>query len=672
LIALPYKTKAPVQKDWQKTRLGFGDLRRLFPRGEAKNVGILLGAASGGVIDCDLDCEEAFRAWPFIMPDTPWIFGRASRPQSHLLYRSDVLEKPLRFRDVDGAVLVELRGDNHQTIAPPSTHPSGEAITWVDGFEGDPAHVELAELQRAVGELAAASLLARHWPHRGGRQDAAMALAGGLLRAGWSQERVENLVEAAAVAARDEEFEKRKGAVARTAGAIEKGGHVTGWPSLATLLGKEVVDRAQQWLGINDAAPAVPDNKVGTLLTEVQPEQVSWLWSARVPFRKLAIIDGDPGLGKSTLALALAAAVTRGRPLPGDDRHSAPAGAVLMSAEDGLSDTIRPRLDAAEADLARIVALDKVPASDGPGFRLPVLPLDVGYIRQAARRVSAKLVIIDPLAAYLGHETNTHRDQDIRRALFPLAELAQETGAAVIVVRHLNKATGSSPLYRGGGSIGIIGAARSGLLVARDPDNPDKRVLASTKCNLAKLPPSIAFELSTAENGALRVLWGADSSHTAETLLAVPRDEGDRDAVQEAVEALKSILKDGAMPAADVMKEARRAGISDRTIDRAKALAGIRTSREGFGSAGRWVWTLRPAEMPTMKRQAAIERQPLGAGALWTGDPAVEAENSEIPNVSAIERQSPIERQDHRAPSQLALYEDPETPPADEMRETLI
>src|SRR5207244_1306509 len=120
----------------------------------------------------------------------------------------------------------------------------------------------------------------------------------------------------------------------------------------------------------------------------------------------------------------------------------------------------------------------------GKEKRLPMLPVDVGYIQAAVERMKALLVIIDPLTAYLGSDTNAHKDTDCRRALFPLAKMGADTGAAVVVIRHLNKGSGSNPLYRGGGSIGIIGAARSGLLVARDPDNPDKRVLASTKCNL--------------------------------------------------------------------------------------------------------------------------------------------------------------------------------------------
>jgi hypothetical protein len=343
-----------------------------------------------------------------------------------------------------------------------------------------------------------------------------------------------------------------------------------------------------------------PELALGTVLSTVKAEPVAWLWPSRIPLGKLTILDGDPGLGKSVLTLSLAAAVTRGWAMPLEPREPGdepdvrePAGVVLLNAEDGLEDTIRPRLDAAGADVERVLALDKIP--DGDGFRLPVLPQDMLYIKLAVRRMGAQLVIIDPLTAFLGADTNTHKDQDVRRALYPLAVLAQETGAAVVVVRHLNKAAGSNPLYRGGGSIGIIGAARSGLLVAKDPDNPDRRIVASTKCNLAKLPPSLAFDLGTAANGALRVGWIGESTHTAESLLAAPRDDEDRDAVQEAVEVLMEILAKGPVEAEAVKKDARKAGVSQRTLYRAKAVVKVRSQRLTFGGA--WHWLL-PCQAP--------------------------------------------------------------------------
>jgi hypothetical protein len=327
------------------------------------------------------------------------------------------------------------------------------------------------------------------------------------------------------------------------------------------------------------------------LLSTVQPEHVEWLWQGRIPLGKLTILDGDPGLGKSVLTLDLAARVSRGWEMP-DGTQGKAGGVVLLSAEDGLADTIAPRLAAAGADCSRVLALDSVP--DLGGRRLPSLPLDVPHIADATRRMDAKLVVIDPVMAYLGPEVNSHHDQACRRALFPLARIAEETGAAVLVVRHLNKLVGGSPLYRGGGSIGIIGAARSGLLVARDPDNQDRRVLASTKCNLAKLPPSLSFDLSSGDGGGLRIGWKGESSHTAETLLAAPRDDEDRDAVRDAMEVLQVVLGSGPRSAKEVHTEAHKAGVQSRTLDRAKAALGVKSCRKGFGPNGVWQWSLPP------------------------------------------------------------------------------
>jgi hypothetical protein len=379
----------------------------------------------------------------------------------------------------------------------------------------------------------------------------------------------------------------------------ERDGVAYRWPPVPTDPPDEPGDAYEGPAAVEYKGDPEPDLDVGTLLSTVQPQRVEWLWPGRIPLGKLTILDGDPGLGKSVLSLDLAARVSRGLSMPFEDREPGmdrePGGVVLLSAEDDLEDTIRPRLDAAGADVGRVLALERIP--DGDFHRLPVLPGDLLFLKAAIRRVEAKLVIVDPLTAYLGADTNTHRDQDCRRALHPLAVLAQEKGVAVLVIRHLNKLIGNNPLYRGGGSIALIGAARSGLLVGRDPDNPDRRVLASTKCNLARLPVSLAFDLSLADNGALRVGWIGESPHTAESLLAAPKDDEERGMLQTAQEVLRTILSNGPRAAKDVRREARSAGIADRTLDRAKAALGVKATLIGFGRDGEWRWALpAPAE----------------------------------------------------------------------------
>jgi putative DNA primase/helicase len=228
----------------------------------------------------------------------------------------------------------------------------------------------------------------------------------------------------------------------------------------------------------------------GVLLSEVETEQVSWLWRGWLALGKLSVIDGDPGLGKSATVLDVAARVSTGREFADGTRNEAgPGGVVILSAEDALSDTIKPRLEAAGADLERIASLAMLP--DGSGHeRLLSIPEDLQHLETEIQRMEAKLVIVDPLVAFFSKKVDSHKDQDVRRALAPLAAVAERTGAAVQLVRHLSKGEGKNPVYRGGGSIGIIGAARIGSLVAKDPKDEERRVLAPVKNNLAVLPDS--------------------------------------------------------------------------------------------------------------------------------------------------------------------------------------
>ncbi len=254
-------------------------------------------------------------------------------------------------------------------------------------------------------------------------------------------------------------------------------------------------------------------------------------------FGKLALVDGDPGLGKSAMTLHLAPRVSTGKGFP-DGATCEPAGVVLLSAEDGLADTIRPRLDAAGANVGRILALATMPDKNGHD-RLLSIPEDVPLIEKGVRRVGARLIVVDPLMAFLSGETNSHRDQDVRRVLAPLAGLAERTGACMLAVGNLNKAAADNPLYRGGGSIGIIGAARMAFVVGKDPQDENRRILASTKNNLAKPPKSLLFTLTEAGSGAVRVNWLGESEVSAHQLLATPREEEHVDARSKAVEMLE-------------------------------------------------------------------------------------------------------------------------------------
>ena len=276
--------------------------------------------------------------------------------------------------------------------------------------------------------------------------------------------------------------------------------------------------------------PVVDETTGAVPLTAVTADRVRWLWPGRIPLGKLTLLDGDPGLGKSALLLDLAARITRAHPLPDGSRpdFDGPAGVVILSAEDGLADTIRPRLQAAGADLDRVIALRGV--WNGAHLRWVRLPRDTKEIALAVRDVRARLVVIDPLMAYLDPKVNAYREQSIRAVLGLLATTAERLDLALVIVRHLTKGADGNPLYRGGGSIGVIGAARSGLVV------------------------------------------GAD-----------------RDARAEAIAFLQTLLANGAIPARTVFQTARQAGLAAITVRRAKLDLRVVARKE---SDGRWSWSL--------------------------------------------------------------------------------
>jgi hypothetical protein len=367
--------------------------------------------------------------------------------------------------------------------------------------------------------------------------------------------------------------------------------------------------------------PGEPLTAIVRLLSEVQPETVEWLWRDRIPLRKLTVLDGDPGLGKSTLTLDLAARLSRGAPMP-DGTPGLFGGVVILTAEDGLADTIVPRLEAVGADRSRIVALEGVRLDDSE--HTPTLPDDLPALTEAIAYVRARLVVVDPLVAFLGAAVDSWKDQSIRRALYPLAQLADYTGAAVVAVRHLTKGEGGQALYRGGGSIGIIGAARAGLLVARDPDDAQRRVLAVTKSNLGPEPCSLAFRLEAGPNGAARVAWEGTSPHGAGALLATPSDPETRSELERADDLLRELLADGPLATRELEQAAEAEGISRRTLQRARGRLKTVRQRDGFGPGGRWLVSL-----PTYTATHHKDRQGDGLAVLGGSDGIVSTSASQ-------------------------------------------
>src|SRR5215208_118112 len=324
---------------------------------------------------------------------------------------------------------------------------------------------------------------------------------------------------------------------------------------------------------------------VGTLLADVQAETVEWLWERRIPLGKITVLDGDPDNGKSVLTTDLAARVTTGNPMPyGFGKTFPQAGVVILSAEDGVGDTIRPRFDAAGGDSNKVVIL----GNDDPFGILEDLP----ELERAIKRVGAKLVIVDPIMAFLGENINSNSDKDVRSALKPLKQLAERTGAAIVIVRHLNKTPGGNVLYRGGGSIGIIGAARSGLVVGPHPTDEGLRVLASQKHNLSTPPESLAYQVTSAPNNpdAAVIVYKGVTEMNAKDILKPQVEEQERSVMDEAKDFLREILASGEKPAAEVKSEAESVGVAWGTLKRAKVALGVNPVKRGTV----WYWSLPP------------------------------------------------------------------------------
>jgi hypothetical protein len=323
----------------------------------------------------------------------------------------------------------------------------------------------------------------------------------------------------------------------------------------------------------------------------VEPERVRWLWPGYIPFGKVTVVDGDPGLGKSTILIDIAARISRGCPLPNGKRHR-PMGTVLLMGEDGAADTIVPRLINAEADLTKVAVRDTYTSTKEQEIP-PAFPSDLPRLKEDIIEAQAGLVVIDPVMSYLDPDINSNNDQQVRRALMPLAQLAEQTGAAIVLLRHLNKSTGGSALYRGGGSIGFVGVSRSALILARDPDEPGRVVLASTKSNLGPPPPSLHFRLVGCPNGAAKIDWEGHSNFTAETLMQQqPGNEGEGTAHNEACSFLRDLLGDHLpLLAREVWKQVNEAGHARNTVLRAKNTIGVVVAKARTQD-GAWTWTL--------------------------------------------------------------------------------
>jgi putative DNA primase/helicase len=324
---------------------------------------------------------------------------------------------------------------------------------------------------------------------------------------------------------------------------------------------------------------------------------IAWLWPGRLALGKLAILDGDPGLGKSLVTLDLCARLSTGRPFPDGAAAPEAAASLVINGEDSIDDTLRARLETLGADLERVFVLYP---GDEPGAETLRLPEHLAVLDDALTRTQARLLVIDPIVAFLDPRLHTGNDASIRRALTPLAQLAQRRNTAVLMVRHLNKSPGLSPLYRGGGSIGILAACRSGWLIARNPEQPAQCVLAQVKNNLAPPQPSLAYEIRSVKGVPLSLSWlGATDWAAAQLLSGTPRHPPKPLSPRElACAFLDDMLCEGPRTSREIWPEALRRGLTERTLERAKQELQVRSVRVWADGQRLSYWLLPGQDLP--------------------------------------------------------------------------
>jgi hypothetical protein len=548
--------------------------------------------------DIDLDCAEAVAVAAVVLADTPTCsFGRSGRGASHYLFEVTDADVPYEaFKDVDGSMLLEIRhGFGHYTVVPPSRVKRKDDASIIDELvyvsAVDPIRVSLGQVRMVGCVIATISLLTRHW-RKSGRHNGLLALAGFLARVNVPKHLAVIILEEITRHGEGHVWDECRKTVSDTYAKHAAGGKTTGGgpQGLAAWLGADVVARLGDWFKVETASAPRELRLVSADTIEMQP--VRWFWQDRVPLGSFGLIPGREGIGKSMLSYTLAADTTRGR-LDGVFKGQ-PRSVIICATEDSWAHTITPRLRAAGADLSKVYRVDVITKSVNVELSLPS---DVEALTaKIVERGDVALVLLDPLIARLASKLDTHKDAEVRQALEPISRMADEVGAVVLGIIHVNKGSSRDPLNMVMGSRAFAAVARFAIFVALDPDDEERRLVGQVKNNLGRMDlPTLSFTIAdqlvatTAAGDEIRtgkLVWGADDDRSIRDVIgeaaSKEREKKDTPRVQ-AEEWLSNYLGDftGPVLREEVMAAAEKAGHHATTLKRAVKELGIVSTPAG-------------------------------------------------------------------------------------------
>jgi hypothetical protein len=569
--------KRPSESAWQRSNPAM----KVVVRGAIRSKHNVGGLNNQGKADVDFDDREAVLFADQFLPDTS-IYGRLSNPSSHRRYRTDEVLKATKYRTGRGHI--ELRVGNSQTLMPGSVHPSGELYKWEN--DQSPKYMSGFELDRAIRFIAVATLLYRYW-QEGQRDELATAVCGAMLRGGFSVRETDRLIRVVSSVAGDEETLRRVKA-GRLKKALKARHPVPGIPRLKEILGHD----ASIFLGcMSIDAPDNSGDLVYTRLDTVERRPIQWMWEPWLALRKLTIMSGNPGTGKSSVALDIAARVTTASRWPGGTPCTTSGNVILIAGEDDMDDTIGPRFDLAGGDSSRLYVIQSGISLKEGIVDLENLVQEIGDVR---------LIIIDPLSEFIGVMRSQGDPIEARQTLTPFRTLCQKYEIAGLVINHLNKDSNQDPVLRSAGSHAFVALPRASIMMAKDPMDHSRRLMVPGKINLGCDDRGFAYRIveDSPQQGikATRIDW-EEKPVTDWTLDDIFRQSRRKASPKkdQAEQWLRDILSDGPIPRNRLQELAKQAGMAWPTVDKAARVLGLKRSREGFGPGSHVTWHLRDA-----------------------------------------------------------------------------